>query len=71
MALTREQCEQMIQACFQAELDVLEGKTTTFEGRTITMENLSDIRKARQEWENKLLTIKNPKRVRYALARFV
>ena len=71
MALTRSQCEQMIQACYQAELDVLEGKTTTFEGRTITMENLSDIRKARQEWENKLVTIQNPKRVRYGLARFV
>ncbi|WP_273859581.1 hypothetical protein [Photobacterium sp. GSS17] len=71
MAITQQQCEQMIQACFQAELDVLDGKTTSFGGRTVTMENLTDIRKARQEWEQKLATLKSGgSRVKYGLARF-
>lgn len=70
MAITQQQCEQMIQACLQAELDVLEGKSTSFGGRTITMENLTDIRKARQEWERKLTMLKSSRRLQHGLARF-
>ncbi|KDM92889.1 hypothetical protein EA58_03800 [Photobacterium galatheae] len=68
--MNRALCEKMIEACIQAELDVLDGKSTTFEGRTLTLENLSDIRKARQEWETKLAVFQRGKRPQYALARF-
>ncbi|MFV0576039.1 MAG: hypothetical protein ACK5NC_11595 [Vibrio sp.] len=71
MALTKEQCQQMVDACFQAELDVLAGKETTFEGRSVKMEDLDKIRAARQEWESKLDGLLNPRRLRYGLARFV
>ncbi|EIE1227652.1 hypothetical protein ABMX64_19885 [Vibrio vulnificus] len=54
MALSRQQVEQMITACYQAELEVLAGKTVTFGGRSVGMESLQEIRKARQEYERKL-----------------
>lgn len=63
-------CETMISACIDAEKDVLEGKTTTFQGRTITSENLSEIRAARVEWEKKLKSLTRGSRPAYKLARF-
>lgn len=69
MALEKATAKQMIDACVQAELDVLQGKTVTFNGRTVTMENLSEIRKARQEWERKYRSL-NRGRSGPKLARF-
>ncbi|HCH5589162.1 TPA: hypothetical protein NKZ51_004514 [Vibrio parahaemolyticus] len=54
MALSKATVQQMLDACVQAELDVLAGKTVTFGGRSVAMEGLAEIRKARQEWERKL-----------------
>lgn len=39
----------------QAEQDILQhGKTTVFDGKTLAVENLSEIRKGRQEWERRV-----------------
>lgn len=46
--------QEMIDLYVQAEKDVLEGKTISFNGRTMTMENLQEIRSGRQEWERRL-----------------
>lgn len=45
--------DQMLARYLQAELDLLDGKTITFNGRTLSFENLAEIRKGRQEWERK------------------
>ncbi|MFX2623410.1 hypothetical protein V6266_10040 [Enterobacter asburiae] len=37
----------------EAEMAILQGKSITFNGQQMTMENLSEIRKGRQEWERK------------------
>ena len=44
----------MLAAYRAAESALLLGKTTTFQGRTLTMENLADIRKGRMEWERRV-----------------
>lgn len=49
-----EKIQKMIDAYIQAELDVLEGKTVTIAGRSMTSENLQEIRAGRQEWERRL-----------------
>jgi len=54
MALTLVQARQMLQRYLDAELEILDGKTVTFSGRTLTMVDLADIQKGRQEWERKL-----------------
>lgn len=53
MAVT---AKQMVEKYMQAEMDVLEGKTTTFNGRTLTMADLYDIRAGRLEWERRVVT---------------
>ncbi|MEL0625015.1 hypothetical protein V6238_18225 [Marinomonas arenicola] len=56
---------------YDAEKAVLGGKTITKDGRTWTRENLSEIRKGRQEWEHRVSVLQVPKRRRGpALARF-
>lgn len=61
----------MIDRYTAAELAVLEGKSITFNGQQMTMENLSEIRKGRQEWERRQATLGNKRRGRpnYKLAR--
>lgn len=44
----------MVDLYIQAEKDVLEGKTTTMNGRTMTLEDLDAIREGRREWERRL-----------------
>ncbi|OCH31828.1 hypothetical protein A6E13_16535 [Aliivibrio fischeri] len=51
--MTLAQVQALIDAYYQAELDVLAGKTVTFQGRTVTSENLGDIRKGRHEMEQR------------------
>ena len=43
----------MIELYLQAERDVLAGKQVTFQGRTVTSENLNEIRSGRREWEQR------------------
>jgi hypothetical protein len=45
----------MLDLYIQAEKDVLEGKSTTMNGRTMSMENLQEIRDGRKEWERRVL----------------
>lgn len=62
----------MIQSYTEAEIAVLQGKSITFNGQQMTMENLSEIRKGRQEWERKFAsaTAAVTGRPAYRLARF-
>ncbi|MDF3830242.1 hypothetical protein P3T83_21320 [Pseudocitrobacter sp. 2023EL-00150] len=64
--------EAMIQRYTEAEMAVLEGKSITFNGQQMAYENLSEIRKGRQEWERRLSTLISNCRGRpgYKLARF-
>jgi hypothetical protein len=44
----------MLASYMAAESAILTGKTIQFNGRTLTNENLSEIRKGRQEWERRV-----------------
>ena len=65
----------MLDLYIQAEKDVLEGKTTSMNGRTLSMENLQEIRAGRKEWERRVAsetaTAAGRKRRSPALANFV
>lgn len=63
---------EMIELYAEAEKAVLSGKSITFNGQQMTMENLSEIRKGRKEWERRLSSFEASKqgRPRYKLARF-
>ncbi|SEJ57835.1 hypothetical protein SAMN05216201_11167 [Pseudomonas linyingensis] len=52
MAMT--QAESMVQKYIEAEVAVLEGRSVSFSGRTLTMENLSEIRTGRLQWERRV-----------------
>lgn len=52
--MTRLQIQDMIEAYTKAELAVLSGKSYTIAGRSLSRENLEDIREGRQEWEQRL-----------------
>ncbi|MBW5814406.1 primosomal replication protein PriB/PriC domain protein [Yersinia kristensenii] len=67
--MTREQLLQLQQAYLEAELAVLRGKSVSFNGQSMTMENLDEIRKGRKEIEDKLQLIDRPRQL-YSLARF-
>lgn len=45
--------QDMVRRYTEAEMTILQGKSITFNGQQMTMENLSEIRKGRQEWERK------------------
>ncbi|MET4696100.1 hypothetical protein [Endozoicomonas lisbonensis] len=57
--------QEMIDRYLQAEMDLLEGKDVSFNGRRMTMENLSEIRQGRHEWERRLQAKKGVKRHSY------
>ncbi|ADW76105.1 conserved hypothetical protein from putative prophage (plasmid) [Rahnella aceris] len=65
--------EEMIQQYMTAERAVLQGKSITFNGQSMTMENLSEIQKGRKAWERRLSTLLAAQcgRPQYRLARFV
>ena len=44
----------MVAEYTKAELAVLAGKTITFQGRSMSMENLQEIRAGRREWEGRV-----------------
>ncbi|MFS7161885.1 hypothetical protein AB6825_22890 [Serratia proteamaculans] len=64
--------ENIIQRYLDAETSVLEGKSITFNGQSMTMENLSEIRKGRESWERRLTSLTATRRGRpmYKVARF-
>ncbi|KAB7896433.1 hypothetical protein ASE93_15385 [Serratia sp. Leaf50] len=64
--------EDMIQQYLNAEKAVLQGKSITFNGQSMTMENLSEIRSGRESWERRLSAFMSARRRRpqYKLARF-
>ncbi|EJK96014.1 hypothetical protein ECSTECO31_1719 [Escherichia coli STEC_O31] len=51
--MNQNDIEAMIQRYTEAEMAVLDGKSVTFNGQQMTMENLSEIRQGRQEWERR------------------
>jgi hypothetical protein len=59
---TRQQAQQMLGFYIEAEQRVLAGKTITKDGRTWSRENLADIRKGRQEWEQIVRNLSSPRR---------
>ncbi|WMY75410.1 hypothetical protein RHD99_05475 [Buttiauxella selenatireducens] len=52
--MTLNDIQDMIRRYTEAEMAILQGKSIIFNGQQMTMENLSEIRKGRQEWERKL-----------------
>jgi hypothetical protein len=46
--------QSMLAQYLEAEAAVLSGKSIAFNGRTLTNENLSEIRKGRKEWESRV-----------------
>lgn len=52
----KTQAQQMVDRYIEAEMAVLDGKAVQFGGRTLTMENLSQIREGRKEWERRVST---------------
>lgn len=48
-----QSAQAMLDLYIQAEKDVLEGKSTTINGRMMTLEDLDKIRAGRKEWERK------------------
>lgn len=65
----------MLASYLAAEADVLSGKTIQFNGRTVTTENLAEIRKGRLEWERRVNAEAGGKRpsiggLSYSVARF-
>ncbi len=57
MVMNQNDIEAMIQRYTEAEMAVLDGKSVTFNGQQMTMENLSEIRQGRQEWERRLAAL--------------
>lgn len=73
MALNITQAREILQRYINAEQEVLEGRSVTFGGRTLSMESLGEIRKGRQEWERKVAALEGarPGRRPYKLAEFL
>lgn len=51
----------------QAEMAVLKGQAHSFNGRSVTMANLSEIRQGRKEWEKRVRVLSGYSRVRTAV----
>lgn len=70
--MTQAEIQEMIELYLKAEKAVLEGKSITFNGQSMTMENLSEIQKGRAVWERRLSSLQAALRGRpkYKLARF-
>lgn len=70
--MNESQIKEILQRYLDAEIAILDGKSVTFNGQSMTMENLSEIRKGRKEWENRLADLQagGNSRLRYRLARF-
>ncbi|MCG9940293.1 hypothetical protein AB7185_04385 [Providencia rettgeri] len=69
--MTREEIKKMMDVYLKAEMEILQGKSVTFNGQSMTMENLSEIRKGREYWERRYSqsSAANRKSPGYKLAR--
>ncbi len=54
MIYSTDEMRAMLESYRKAEQALLLGKTTSWNGRTLSRENLSEIRAGRQEWEARL-----------------
>ncbi len=54
--MTSGDIQDIIDDYIKAERAVLKGKAYTIAGRSLSRENLSEIREGRQEWEQKLVS---------------
>ncbi|OWK91041.1 hypothetical protein L999_030335 [Pseudomonas aeruginosa 148] len=52
-----KQSREILQRYIEAEQDVLLGKTVSFNSRVLTMVDLGEIRRGRQEWERKVAAL--------------
>ena len=68
--MNETEIREMISRYLKAETDLLAGKNVMFGNRLLQRENLSEIRKGRQEWETKLANCLRGGRSGPALATF-
>lgn len=54
------QATDMLEKYLAAEQAILEGKSYTLAGRSLSMENLSEIRDGRKEWESRVKAEQTP-----------
>lgn len=52
--MTNAEIQEIIDEYVKAERAVLKGKSYTINGRSLSRENLPEIREGRQEWEQRL-----------------
>lgn len=73
MAVTLKAARDMLAAYLRAECEILEAKSTTFNGRTLTMVDLSEIQNGRKDWERRVARLEQAAAGRgsgYKLAQF-
>ncbi|GIU22215.1 hypothetical protein [Shewanella sp. MBTL60-007] len=58
--MSKAQAQKMVDAYIAAELDVLDGKTVTVNGKTMGTEDLQAIRAGRLEWERRVNAYSSP-----------
>ena len=68
--MNETEIREMVSRYLKAETDLLAGKNVMFGNRLLQRENLSEIRKGRQEWETKLANCLRGGRSGPALATF-
>ncbi|WP_110644082.1 hypothetical protein [Salinicola sp. CPA57] len=66
-----QQAQSMVEYYIEAETAVLLGQSFSKNGRTLTMANLSEIRKGREYWERRLQQLSGRGGGVYSFARFV
>lgn len=72
MVVNLTQAKQILERYIEAEQAVLDGRTVQFGSRSLTMVDLGEIRKGRQEWERKVNSLQRAGRGHpaYKLAEF-
>lgn len=69
--MTQARLTRLLEKYYDAEEAVLMGKSVMMNGQSMTLENLSEIRRGRQEVESRLAQMGGSgTRSRYSLARF-
>ena len=69
--MTEQEIKDMIDSYVAAEKDLLAGKNVMWGNRLLQKENLAEIRKGRQEWEQRLAGLRRGGRSSHSLANFV
>lgn len=71
--MNQAEIQSMIQSYMDAEKAVLDGKSITFNGQQMTMENLNLIIAGREKWERRLADFQRAQagRPMYKVARFL